>query len=197
LHASEQDRPDVAEARKAWQASQAGLDPGKLVFIDETGAATNMVRRYGRAMKGQRLVSKAPHGHWKTITFTAALRSTSLTAPMVLDGPMDGQAFLAYVQQCLAPTLTPDDIVIMDNLPSHKVRGVKEAIAAAGARLEYLPAYSPDLNPIEPAFSKIKARLRKAAARSIQALTKAIARIIKTITPTECQNYFAHTGYSN
>ena len=156
-----------------------------------------MVRRYGRAQKGQRLLSKAPHGHWKTITFTAALRSTSLTAPMVLDGPMDGQAFLAYVSQCLVPTLAPGDIVIMDNLPSHKVKGIREAIEAAGAKLHYLPAYSPDLNPIEPAFGKIKARLRRAAARSIHALYKAIGRIIKTISATECQNYFTYAGYSN
>jgi transposase len=167
------------------------------VFIDETGASTNMVRRYGRAMKGQRLVCKAPHGHWKTITFTAALRSTGLTAPMVLDGPMDGQAFLAYVEQCLVPTLVPGDLVVIDNLPSHKVKGIREAIEAAGAKLAYLPAYSPDLNPIEQAFSKIKALLRKAAARSIKALYKAIGRIIKKISATECQNYFAHAGYSN
>jgi transposase len=187
----------VAEARQAWRQGQAELDPSKLVFIDETGASTKMARRYGRAPKGQRLVCKQPHGHWKTITFTAALRTTGLSAPMVLDGPMDGAAFLAYVGQCLVPSLAPGDIVVMDNLPSHKVKGVRQAIEAAQARLLYLPAYSPDLNPIELAFSKIKALLRKAAARSIATLYKAISRIIKIISAAECQNYFINAGYSN
>jgi len=155
-----------------------------------------MARRYGRCPVGQRLVCKEPWGHWKTITFTAALCQRGMVAPMVLDGPMDGDAFRAYVAQCLGPALKSGDIVIMDNLPSHKVSGIREAIEATGAKLIYLPPYSPDLNPIEKAFSKIKALLRKAATRSIDALTHAIGRIIKTITKRECAAYFNSSGYS-
>jgi transposase len=172
------------------------LDPARLVFIDETGASTNMARRYGRCPKGQRLLCKEPWGHWKTITFTGALRLSGMTAPMMLDGPMDGDAFRVYIADFLVPTLKRGDIVIMDNLPSHKVTGIKEAIEAAGAKLRYLPAYSPDLNPIEQAFSKIKAMLRKAAARSIERLQKEIAKILKTISPAECSAYLANSGYS-
>lgn len=155
-----------------------------------------MARRYGRCRVGQRLLCKEPWGHWKTITFTGALRAHGMTAPMILDGPMDGDSFRAYVTEVLAPTLQRGDIVIMDNLPSHKVAGIREAVEASGARLHYLPPYSPDLNPIEQAFSKIKALLRKAAARSINALHRAIARIIRSITPAECVNYLANSGYS-
>ena len=155
-----------------------------------------MARRYGRCLKGQRLLCKEPWGHWKTITFTGALRLNGMTAPMVLDGPMDGEAFRTYVIDFLVPTLKRGDIVMMDNLPSHKVAGIEEAIKAAGAKLRYLPPYSPDLNPIEQAFAKIKALLRKTAARSIEHLHRAIGRILKTISPRECAAYLAHSGYS-
>lgn len=136
-----------------------------------------------------------PHGHWKTTTFVGALRLTGMTAPMVLDGPMNGAWFLAYVEQVLVPTLSPGDIVIMDNLPAHKGPAVRAAIEAAGAELRLLPPYSPDLNPIENAFSKLKAMLRKAAARTIDQLWDAIGRIIQTYSPQECANYFAAAGY--
>jgi hypothetical protein len=149
LRASEQDRPDVAARRRIWRAAQPFIDPGKLVFIDETGANTKMTRLYGRAPRGRRLLAAAPFGHWKTTTFVAGLRRTGLVAPMVLDGPMTGPAFLAYVQQVLIPTLAPGDIVVLDNLPAHKITNVRAAIHAAGAQFFLLPPYSPDLNPIE------------------------------------------------
>ena len=155
-----------------------------------------MVRLRGRALKGERCRASVPFGQWKTTTFTAALRSTGLTAPLVLDGPMDGVAFLAYVRQVLVPGLKPGDIVIMDNLPAHKVKGVREAIEGAGAQLFYLPPYSPDLNPIENAFSKLKAILRKAAARTIEDLWAAIAAALDTFTPSQCSNFFAACGYN-
>jgi transposase len=167
-----------------------------LVFIDETGAATNMARRYGRCLTGRRLLCKEPWGHWKTTTFTAALRHDGLTAPMMLDGPMNGEAFLTYVAKVLVPTLKHGDIVVMDNLPSHKIAGIKETIEAAGATLCYLPPYSPDFNPIEQAFSKIKALLRKAAARTLDALWQAIADILNAFTAAECAAYFKNSGYS-
>lgn len=154
-----------------------------------------MARLRGRAPRGQRCRAAVPHGHWKTTTFTAGLRLEGLVAPWLLDGPMDGEAFLVYVHRVLAPALTPGDIVIMDNLPAHKVSGVREAIEAKGARLLYLPPYSPDFNPIERAFSKLKALLRKTAARTIDDLWQAIANTIDTFTSIECQNYFAAAGY--
>jgi transposase len=163
VRAAEQDRPDVAEARASWAQAQGRLDPGHLVFIDETGTSTKMARLRGRAPRGQRLVGKVPYGHWKTTTFLAGLRVDALTAPCVIDGPMDGVTFSAYVEQILVPTLKPGDIVVMDNLPAHKVDGIRQAIEAAGATLRYLPAYSPDFNPIEQVFAKLKALLRKAA----------------------------------
>lgn len=156
-----------------------------------------MVRRYGRAPCGQRLIASAPHGHWQTSTFLAALRQDEITAPCVIDGAINGETFLAYVQQSLVPTLTPGDIVIMDNLSSHKVVGVRQAIEAAGAMLLYLPPYSPDLNPIEQLFAKLKALLRKAAARTFETLVAAIAAALGAFTPGECANYFANAGYSN
>jgi transposase len=166
-----------------------------LVFIDETWASTNMARRYGRCPRGERLVSAVPYGHWKTTTFIAALRQDGLTAPFVVDGPINGEWFVVYVEQVLAPTLSKGDIVIMDNLASHKVAGVREAIEAKSARLLYLPPYSPDLNPIEQVFAKLKALLRKAAARSIESLWKLIGRLIRRFPPNECANYFANLGY--
>ena len=146
------------------------MDPAQLVFIDETWATTNMTRQRGRCPRGERLIGAVPHGHWKTSTFVAALRVTGLTAPLVLDGAMNGEAFRAYVEQILAPTLSPRNIVVMDNLACHKVAGVREAIEACGASLLYLPPYSPDLNPIEHSFAKLKALIRKAAARTRDAL---------------------------
>jgi transposase len=179
----------------AWFESQPDLDPTRLVFIDETGATTKMARLRGRSKRGERCRAAVPHGHWKTTTFTAALRFDSLSAPMVLDGPMNGAAFKAYVEQMLAPTLKPGDIVIMDNLPSHRVSGVREAIEAAGATRLFLPPYSPDFNPIEQLFAKLKAWLRKVAARSKDALWQAINDALDIFTPAECTNYFRNSGY--
>lgn len=173
----------------------SGQPTGDLVFIDETGANTKMIRRYGWGPKSDRVVSDVPHGHWKTTTFVAALRATGFTAPMVSDGPMNGELFLAYVEQLLVPTLKPNDIVVMDNLSSHKRFGVREAIEATGATLMYLPPYSPDLNPIELAFSKLKTLLRKAAARTIEELWDVIADITQQFSTNECINYFRHCGY--
>jgi transposase len=171
------------------------LSPKRLVFIDETWATTNMARRYGRARRGQRLVASVPHGHWKTTTFLAALRHDRITAPCVFDGAINGERFRAWVEQALAPTLGPGDVVIMDNLPAHKVQGVRAAIEARGAQLFYLPPYSPDLNPIEQAFAKLKALLRSAAKRTVDALWHAIGQALDAFSPTECSNYFAHAGY--
>ena len=194
-HAAEQERPDVVARRRAWFDAQPELDPEKLIFIDETGASTKMARLRGRAKRGERCRAAVPHGHWKTTTFTAGLRLGSLSAPMLLDGPMDGDAFRAYVTHVLVPELTPGDIVVMDNLPAHKVTGVRHAIEQAGASLLYLPPYSPDFNPIEMAFSKLKAILRKAAARTIDDLWDVIAQSLDDFTPTQCRNYFVAAGY--
>jgi transposase len=194
-HADAQGRPDVVMQRAAWFESQPDLDPSTLVFIDETGADTKMARRHGRAPRGQRLRSSVPHGHWKTTTFVGGLRLTGMTAPMVLDGPMTGDWFLAYVEQVLVPTLRPGDVVILDNLPAHKNAAARRAIQAAGAELRRLPPYSPDLNPTENAFSKFKANLRKASARTVDQLWAAIDEAIETFTPEECANYFAAAGY--
>ena len=171
------------------------MEPERLVFIDETGASTKMARRYGRAPRGQRCRAPVPHGHWKTTTFVGALRLHGMTAPMVLDGAMHGAAFLAYVEQVLVPTLAAGDIVVMDNLPAHKPKAVREAIEKAGAQLRFLPPYSPDFNPIEMAFSKFKAFLKRAAARTIDDLWGTIANAVDIFTPTECRNYFTAAGY--
>lgn len=165
------------------------------MFIDETWASTNMSRRYGRSLKGQRLISAVPHGHWKTTTFVAALRSEGLTAPMVVDGAINGRVFLAYVRQQLVPTLRPGDIVVMDNLASHKVAGVREAIEEAGARVAYLPPYSPDLNPIELVFSKLKRLLRSAGERTVDGLWGVLGRVHEKFPTDECRRYIAHCGY--
>lgn len=174
---------------------QPDLEPERLVFIDETGASTKMARRCGRAPRGERCRAPVPHGHWKTTTFVGALRIDGMTAPMVLDGAMHGAAFLAYIEQVLVPTLLPGDIVVMDNLPAHKPTAVRTAIENAGAELRFLPAYSPDFNPIEMAFSKLKAFLKRHAPRTINDLWDTIARGIDTFTPNDCQNYFAAAGY--
>ena len=185
----------MLKQRREWFDSQIDLDPAKLVFIDETGLNTKMARLRGRSLKGERCRAAVPHGHWKTTTFTGALRLTGMTAPMVLDGAMNGDAFRAYVEQVLAPTLSPGDVVIMDNLPAHKAAGIREAIEATGAKLHYLPPYSPDFNPIENAFSKLKALLRARAERTIDALWDAAGEIVALFTPSECANYFAACGY--
>ena len=185
----------MAAARRELKAEQAVLKSSRLVFIDETAVTTKMTRAYGRAPLGERLVAKVPHGHWKTLTLVAALRLDGVTAPYVIDGAMDGRSFLAYVEQVLVPTLRRHDIVFMDNVRTHKVAGVLEAIEAAGAQLRYLPAYSPDLNPIEQVFAKLKHLLRKAAARSFDAVCAAIGQLLAAFTPLECANYFQNSGY--
>jgi len=195
LRAAEQDRPDVARHRRRWRIWQRYMDAASFVFLDETGASTNMVRRSGWGPKGERLVDVAPAGHWKTTTFVAGLRASGIIAPFVLDGPMTGEAFRAYVEQVLAPELEPGDAVVMDNLRPHKVAGIREAIRAAGASVLYLPSYSPDFNPIEHLFAKLKELLRKAAARTKEALWDAIGRHLDDFTPGECRNYLAHCGY--
>ena len=173
------------------------MDPARFVFLDETGTATNMARRYGRSPSGERLVAAVPHGHWQTTTFIAGLRQSGIIAPLVLDGPMTGPAFRAYVEQFLAPALAPGDVVVLDNLAAHKVTGVRQAIAAAGASILYLPPYSPDLNPIEQLFAKLKALLRKTAARTKDALWQAIGRLLGAVLPSECTNYLDHCGYGS
>ncbi len=195
LQAAEQDREDIKAARETWRAGQASLDPKHLVFIDETAAATNMTRPRGRAPKGERLIGKVPQGHRKTTTVIAALRCDAVTAPFVVDGAVNGAIFLAYVRQVLVPTLKPDDIVIMDNLPVHKVFGVQAVLQAAGATLRFIPPYSPDLDPIEMVFSKLKALLRKAAERAVTGLWDRIGDLLGAFTSEECQNYLSHQGY--
>jgi transposase len=187
----------VARRRARWQAHQARLDPSRLVFLDETWAKTNMTRTHGRCARGQRLVAKVPHGHWTTLTFVAALRVDAITAPCVLDGPINGRSFLAYVEQILVPTLTPGDIVVMDNLGSHKGTAVRHAIRKAGAKLFFLPPYSPDLNPIENAFAKLKTLLRKAAEHTVETTWRRIGTLLSLVTPAECRNYFANAGYAS
>ena len=181
--------------RRAWFDRQPDLEPSKLIFIDETSASTKMARLRGRARRGERCRAPVPHGHWKTTTFTAGLRLDGLSAPMLLDGPMTGPAFLAYAEQVLVPQLRPGDIVVMDNLPAHKIAGVREAIRGVGADLLLLPPYSPDFNPIEMAFAKLKALLRKTAARTIDELWAAIAGHLDQFSPAECRHYFEAAGY--
>src|SRR6267378_2670155 len=196
VHAAEQDRPDVAAARKALRKEQLTLDPKQLIIIDETAATTKMTRLYGRAPQGKRLVDKVPHGHWKTTTFICGLRYDGVTAPFVLDGPMDGLHFLAYVEQILAPTLKKGQIVFLDNVSTHKVAGVEEAISARGARAVFLPPYSPDFNPIEQLFAKLKSFLRKMKARTVDKLWKAIAAFLTEVSKVECKAYLANSGYA-
>ena len=193
---SEQGRRDVARRRASWKRYQGLVDPRRLVFIDETWAKTNMVRLHGWGPKGKRVRGSAPFGHWRTMTFLAALRCDRIDAPYVLDGPINGQTFTAYVEQCLVPTLSPGDIVIMDNLGSHKGQAVRKAIRAAGARLLFLPPYSPDLNPIEQVFAKLKTLLRKAAERSVETTWRRIGSLLDHFSPQECANYLRNAGYA-
>lgn len=187
----------MQQARRDWQDQQPKWDMGRLVFLDETWITTSMTRLRGRAPRGTRCLAYAPCGHWKTTTFIAGLRHDAVSAPMVVDGPIDGALFLAWVRDFLCPTLRPGDIVIADNLSCHKVSGVEQALTAVGASLCYLPPYSPDLNPIEKLFAKLKAMLRKASKRTVDALWKELGKLLDTTSPQECQNYFEACGYVN
>ena len=187
----------MARHRARWQQRQATIAPERLVFIDETWTKTDMAPLRGWCPRGRRLRDQVPHGHWQTLTFIAALRHDHLTAPCLFDGPINGESFLAYVTQFLVPTLKPDDIVVMDNLGSHKSKAVRDAIRSAGARRLFLPAYSPDLNPIERVFSKLKTLLRKARARTCEAVAEAIGRILPNVQSGECANYFRNAGYAS
>ena len=185
----------MAQARNAWRKAQPALDTAKLVFIDETGTNTAMVPHYGRGPRGQRVIGRVPRGHWKTLTFVAGLRAGSITAPFVIDRAMNGKIFQVYLSECLIPTLSTGDIVVMDNLPAHKLVAVRKMITAAGATLLYLPPYSPDLNPIEQVFAKLKALLRRAARRSIDGLRNQIGVLLDQFSEQECRNYFRNSGY--
>ena len=185
----------MAEQRTQWRATQPQIDPAKVVFIDETWAKTNLTRRYGRSPRGARVSEKTPCGRWETTTFLGALRAEGLIAPLTVEGAINGSLFRAWVEQHLVPVLKPGDIVVMDNLSSHKVAGVRQAIEAAGAELRYLPPYSPDLNPIELAFAKLKKLLRDGAERTVDKLWELCGRILDQFTEPECRNYFRHCGY--
>ena len=195
LHASEQDRPDIARRRTRWKTHQGRLDPKRLVFLDETWAKTNMTRRHGRCSRGARLLAKVPHGRWRTVTFLAALRCDRIIAPCVLDGPINGTSFRAYIEQFLVPALNPGDVVVMDNLGSHKGQAVRRLIRAAGAKLFFLPRYSPDLNPIEQVFAKLKTLLRRAARRVVEELWVTIGCLLDRFAADECERYVRHAGY--
>ena len=196
MRAAEQDRPDVARHRARWRVWQRFMDGEQFVFLDETGIATNMTRLRGWSPRGERLVDAAPHGHWRTTTFLAGLRASGIIVPFVLDGPITGEVFKAYVEQMLAPALRPGDVVVMDNLAAHKVAGVAQAVRAVGASLLYLPPYSPDLNPIEQVFAKLKTLLRKAEARTRDVLWDTIGTLLDAFVPAECQNYIINSGYA-
>jgi transposase len=180
-----------------WKKYQAKLDPRRLVFIDETWAKTNMAPIRGWGPRGDRLLGKAPHGRWRTLTFLAALRCDRIEAPCVLDGPINGQSFKAWVEQFLVPALKPGDVVVMDNLGSHKSDAIRRAIRAAGAKLFFLPPYSPDLNPIEQLFAKLKHLMRKAAERTVEATWRRIGVLLDTFSPAECANYLKNAGYAS
>jgi transposase len=197
IHAAEQRRPDVAARREQWRGElRPQLDPARLVFLDETAAKTDMTRTHGYAPCGQRLEGEAPYRRWQTTTFLGALRAEGFIAPLVVDGAMTSALFLAYVRRVLVPELQPGDIVVMDNLNCHTQKGVRAALEAAGCRALYLPAYSPDLNPIELAFSKLKRLLRKAAERTVEGLWSALGRLLDHFGPDECRHYFRHRGYT-
>lgn len=195
MAASERERPDVARRREQWVKYQTRIDPSRLVFIDETWTKTNMAPLRGWGPCGERLKASVPQGRWKTLTFVAALRHDRIEAPWLLDGPINGERFLTYVEKVLVPTLKPGDIVIIDNLGSHRGKAVRRAIRAAGAKLFFLPKYSPDLNPIEQVFAKLKHLLRKAAARTVETVCAAIGQLLDAFDPEECSNYFINAGY--
>ena len=196
MAAGERDRSDVARRRAQWIKYQCHLAPERLVFIDETWTKTNMAPLRGWAPRGLRLHAKVPYGHWNTTTFVAALRCDRIEAPWLVEGPIDGESFQTYVEKVLLPTLRPGDIVLMDNLGSHKHKAVRQRIRSVGAKLLFLPKYSPDLNPIEQVFAKLKHLLRKAAARTVETVCAAISQLLGTFTPTECANYFKNAGYA-
>ena len=196
LKAAEQQRPDVAQKRRWWNILVQSKACRRLVFFDETGADTKMTRRYGWGPRSSRVIGHVPQGHWKTTTFAAALRASGVIAPLVLDGAMNGECFLAYVRQFLVPALEPGDLVVMDNLSCHKQSGVGEAIREAGAEVYYLPPYSPDLNPIEKMFSKLKTLLRTSAERTTEGLWNRIGVLLDEFTPNECLNYIRSCGYT-
>lgn len=195
MRAAERTRPDIARKRARWRTHQASIDRRRLLFIDETWIKTNMAPLRGWGPRGQRLQADVPHGHWKTLTLIAALRHDRIEAPFVIEGPINGEAFLIYVEQVLVPVLRPHDVVILDNLGSHKGKQARKLVRAAGAHLIFLPPYSPDLNPIEQAFAKFKHLMRKAAARSIDATWRAAGELISQFSPEECTNYFTNSGY--
>ena len=195
--ADEQSRRDVAWRRKRWKTWQGRIDPKRLVFIDETWIRTDMAPLRGWGPRGKRLTGYVPRGRWRTMTFLAALRYDKLTAPCVFDGPINGECFRAYVDQLLLPTLKPGDIVIMDNLGSHKSKAVRKAIRSVGAKLFFLPKYSPNLNPIEQTFAKIKHWMRMAQERTVEETWKRVGKLIGTIKPDECANYFKAAGYAS
>lgn len=184
-------------ARKRWRTQQPQWEHSRLVFIDETGLNTKMARLYGRAHRSQRCVAAVPHGHWQTSTFIAALRWDGLTAPFLIEGAVNAEVFTAYLREVLCPELKKNEIVVLDNLSTHKIPAVTELISAKGASVHYLPAYSPDLNPIEMAFAKLKAQLRQAAARSLDQLQTAVAHSLTTFTPAHCQAFFRHAQYAS
>ena len=194
---SEQSRPDIARKRAFWKRYQGRVDPKRLVFIDETWTKTNMEPLRGWAPRGHRLEARVPHGHWKTLTFIAALRNDRIDAPCVFDGPINAESFLAYVQHELVPTLKPRDIVVLDNLSSHKGDAVRKAIRAVGARLLFLPPYSPDLNPIEQVFAKLKHLMRKAAERTVEATWRRSGQLLDRFSPDECGRYLVNSGYAS
>ena len=191
---AEQSRPDIAFKRARWQAHQGKLDPRRLIFIDETWIKTNMAPLRGWGLRGQRLDARVPHGNWKTLTFVAALRHDRVDAPCVIDGPINGDLFTAYVEQVLVPTLRPGDVVVLDNLASHKGRRARRAIRQAGAHLLFLPPYSPDLNPIEQLFAKLKHLMRAAEPRTVEATWRKLGALLNLVSPAECANDFANSG---
>lgn len=185
----------MARRRVQWRKYQGRIDPSRLVFIDETWTKTNMAPLRGWAPRGERLLAKVTNGHWKTMTFLAALRHDRIDAPWLLDGPINGERFRIYIEKVLLPTLKPDDIVVVDNLSSHKSKAVRQTIRGARARLLFLPKYSPDLNPIEQVFAKLKHLLRKAAARTPETVCECIGELLGSFTEKECENYLTHAGY--
>jgi transposase len=195
VHADEQRRPDVAADRRRWREGLTIRDARRYVFLDECGVTTDLLRRYGRSPRGTRLHDHTPCSHWETHTVIAALRSHALTAPAVFDGPIDSTSFLAYVEQVLVPTLQPGDVVVLDNLAVHKPPEVRAAIEATGAMLRFLPPYSPDFNPIEQVFAKLKAFLRALKPRSFDDVNTFVAQALRLFEPTECANYVRHCGY--
>ena len=195
--ANKQERPDIARKRRRWKAHQRGIGLERLVFIDDTWAKTNMAPLRGWAARGKRLIGRARFGHWNTMTFIAALRHDGIVAPWVIDGPINGETFRIYVEQVLVPALRADDIVVLDNLGSHKAPAIRQAIRAAGARLFFLPACSPDLNPIEQVSAKLKHLLHKAAERSNEAVWPGIGTLINQFSPQECENYPRNSGYGS